>query len=112
MRRGEIWWASMPEPHASEPGYRRPVVIVSANSFNESNIQTVIVAIITSNLHLAHAPGNFKLAKSKSGINRDSVVNVSQIVTLDKTFLTEKVGRLSAKQLSLLDIGLQLVLSI
>ena len=102
----------MSEPRGSEPGYRRPVVIVSANAFNESNIQTVIVAIITSNLHLANAPGNFKLAKSKSGLNRDSVVNVSQIVTLDKAFLTEKIGRLSAKQLNLLDIGLQIVLNV
>ncbi|PHS25216.1 MAG: mRNA interferase MazF2 [Methylophaga sp.] len=112
MNRGEIWWASMPDPHASEPGYRHPIVIVSANYFNKSNIQTVIVAIITSNLHLADAPGNFKLTKSKSGLNRDSAVNVSQIVTLDKTFLTEKVGRLSTKQLNLLDVGLQLVLSV
>lgn len=102
----------MPKPHGSEPGFRRPVVIVSANSFNKSNIQTVIVAIITSKLHLAIAPGNFKLTKSKSGLNRESVVNVSQIVTLDKTFLTEKIGRLSAKQLNLLDVGIQLVLSI
>lgn len=112
MKRGEIWWASMAEPQGSEPGYRRPVVIVSANAFNESNIQTVIVIIITSNIRLAEAPGNFKLAKSNSGLSRDSVVNVSQIVTLDKSFLTEKISRLSSKQINSLDVGIQLVLGI
>ena len=112
MKRGEIWWAAMAEPRGSEPGYRRPVVIVSANAFNRSNIQTVIVVIITSNIRLADAPGNFKLARSKNGLSRDSVINVSQIITLDKLFLTEKISRLSVKQLSLLDTGIQLVLGI
>ena len=112
MKRGEIWWASMGEPRGSEPGYRRPVVIISSNEFNQSLIQTVVCAAITSNLRLINAPGNFKLAKSKSGINRDSVVNVSQLITLDKSFFTEQVGKLNNKQIYSLKEGLKLVLDI
>ena len=112
IKRGEIWWASMEEPRKSEPGYRRPVVIISINEFNQSNIQTVIAAVITSNFYLANAPGNFKLAKAGSHLNRDSVVNVSQLITLDKFFLTEKVGKLNTQQMHLLNAGLQLVLAI
>jgi mRNA interferase MazF len=112
VKRGEIWWASMGEPRGSEPGYRRPVVIISSNEFNQSLIQTVVCAAITSNLRLINAPGNFKLAKSKSGINRDSVVNVSQLITLDKSFFTEQVGKLNNKQIYSLKEGLKLVLDI
>jgi len=110
MKRGEIWWASMGEPRGSEPGYRRPVVIASSDEFNESHIQTVICVTITSNLRLSEAPGNFKLTKAKSGLSKDSVVNASQIITLDKSFLTEQAGSLSNKQLMLLSEGLRLVL--
>ena len=112
MNRGEIWWASLNAPRASEPGYCRPVVIASADSFNDSRINTVIVCVITSNLHLAEAPGNFLIGKKNSGLSRDSVVNVSQIITLDKSFLTEDVGRLTDKQLAGLDEGLKLVFSL
>ncbi len=112
MKRGEIWWALMGEPRGSEPGYRRPVVIISANEFNQSLIQTVVCATVTSNIRLTDAPGNFKLPKSKSGINRDSAVNVSQLITLDKSFLTEKVGKLNSRQIQLLKEGLKLVLGI
>ncbi|WP_369408846.1 type II toxin-antitoxin system PemK/MazF family toxin [endosymbiont of Lamellibrachia barhami] len=112
MKRGEIWWASMEEPRGSEPGCRRPVVVISSNEFNQSLIQTVICAVITSNLRLVNAPGNFKLAKSKSGINRDSVVNVSQIITLDKSYLTDQAGKLNNKQFLSLNEGLKLVLGI
>ena len=112
MKRGEIWWASLEEPRDSEPGYRRPVVIISANSFNESFINTVTVVVITSNLRLANAPGNFKLTKSKSGLNRESAVNVSQLLTLDKTFLTEQAGKLNSKQAIPLDEGLKLALNL
>ena len=112
MKRGEIWWASLDEPRKSEPGYRRPVVIVSANEFNQSKIQTVIAAVITSNLRLADAPGNFKLSKASSHLTKDSVVNVSQVITLDKIFLTEKVGKLNAQQIHALNEGLKLVLSL
>ncbi len=112
MLKGEIWWASLEEPHGSEPGYRRPVVIVSSNEFNKSKIKTVIAAVITSNLLLADAPGNFKLIKKSSGLNRDSVVNVSQLLTLDKSFLSEKTGKLNNKQSQLLRYGLHLVLDL
>ena len=112
MRRGEIWWASLPEPAGSGPGYRRPVVIVQANSFTESRIQTAIVAVITSNLRLAEAPGNVLITASRSALRKDSVVNVSQLITVDKTFLTERAGRLNSSQLRALDAGLKLVLAL
>ena len=112
VKRGEIWWASMGEPRGSEPGFRRPVVVVSSNDFNKSLIQTVICAVITSNLNLEKAPGNFKLNKSKQGLNKDSVVNISQLVTLDKSFLTEKAGQLNSKQSNSLNEGLKLVLNL
>jgi len=112
MKRGEIWWASLEEPRGSEPGFRRPVVIISSNEFNKSKIQTVIVAAITSNIRLSDAPGNFKLTKKSSGLNRDSVVNISQVLTLDKSFLSEKSGKLNTKQNQLLSYGLQLALNI
>lgn len=112
MKRGEIWWASIAEPQASEPGFRRPVIVISANDFNQSRIQTVTVTIVTSNLRLAEAPGNFRLSKKSSKLSRDSVVNVSQIVTLDKSFLTESVGQLDAKHLNLLNSGLKLALNL
>jgi len=112
MKRGEIWWASLEEPRGSEPGFRRPVVIISSNEFNKSKIQTVIVAAITSNIRLSDAPGNFKLTQKGSGLNHDSVVNISQILTLDKSFLSEKSGKLNTKQNQLLSYGLQLALNI
>jgi mRNA interferase MazF len=112
MKRGEIWWASLEEPRGSEPGYKRPVVIISSDAFNQSKIQTVIVAIVTSNLRLANAPGNISIAKRDSGLLKESVINVSQILTLDKSFLVEKVGRLPDKKISVLDEGLKLSLSI
>ena len=102
----------MDEPALSEPGYRRPVVVVSSNEFNQSLIQTVVCVTVTSNLALAQAPGNFKLPKSKNGLDRESVVNVSQIITLDKSFLTDSVGKLTARQMNELNLGLKLVLAI
>ena len=112
MKKGEIWWASLEEPRGSEPGFRRPVVIISSNEFNNSKIQTVIVAAITSNIRLGEAPGNFKLTKKGSGLTKESVVNVTQILTLDKSYLNEKSGKLNTKQNQLLNYGLQLALNI
>ena len=112
-KKGEIWWSDLDEPRGSEPGYIRPVVIVQSDEFNKSKIRTVIVAVITSNLKLARAPGNLKLATTKSiGLNKESVVNVSQIITLDKAYLTEKVGKLSTSQKQELAEGLKLVLDL
>ena len=112
MQRGEIWWASLPEPFASGPGFRRPVVIVQANQFNESRINTVIVATVTSNLRLADAPGNVYLDRNESNLPRDSALNVSQPLTVDKEFLTERVGDLSPPMIDSMNAGLRLVLGL
>lgn len=112
MKRGEIWWASLPEPTGSGPGFRRPVLVVQSNPFNSSRIATVVVAVITSNLQLAVAPGNVKIAKTESGLGKTSVVNVSQVLTLDRTFLFEQVRRLTDKKMVEVDQGLRLVLGL
>lgn len=112
MKRGEVWWANLPEPAGSEPGFRRPVLIVQADEFNRSRIRTVIAAAITSNVALAAAPGNVALSKKSVGLDRESVVNVSQIITLDKTFLTERIGRLTERKLRAVEDGLRLVLAL
>lgn len=110
MERGEIWWASLPDPTGSEPGFRRPVLIVQSDFFNVSQIQTVIVATISSNLNLSAAPGNVFLPASESGLPKVSVVNVSQIITVNKWSLTEKVSQLSPKKFSEVESGLRLIL--
>jgi mRNA interferase MazF len=110
--RGEIWWASLPVPRGSEPGYRRPVVIVQSDAFNRSEISTIVVAAISSNLRLAEAPGNIFLKRRDSKLSKDSVINVSQLLTLDKKYLTEKAGQLSLRHMQELDEGLKTVLSI
>ena len=112
MERGEIWWAELPDPEASEPGYRRPVVIVQSNAFNRSRIRTVIAVVLTSNLRLTEAPGNVLIPASDSGLPKDSVANVSQVITVDRTFLTERCGRLPGHLIKSIDDGLRLVLSL
>lgn len=112
IRRGEIWWASLPEPQGSSPGYKRPVLVIQANEFNESRINTVVVAAISSNLALAEAPGNKLIRPKASGLPRNSVINVSQIITIDKRFLTKRVRRLEDAELKEIDAGLRLVLSL
>ena len=94
IRRGELWWASLPEPVGSEPGYRRPVLVLQADSFNASRIATAIAVVVTSNLALQRAPGNILIPRNLSGLPKDSVANVSQLVTVDKSFLTERIGQL------------------
>jgi mRNA interferase MazF len=110
IQRGEIWWASLPEPMGSEPGYRHPVLVVQSDDFNRSRIATVVGVIITSNVRLTQAPGNIFLPKKLTSLPQDSVANVSQIVTIDKTFLTEKVGTLPSHILEQVEKGLRLVL--
>ena len=110
MYRGEIWWANLPSPTGSEPGYRRPVLLIQDDTFNQSRIGTVIVAAITSNTRLAEAPGNVLLEFGVSGLDKDSVVNVSQLLTIDKTFLTERVGALPDYLQESVDEGLRTVL--
>jgi mRNA interferase MazF len=112
LQRGEIWWADLPEPRRSEPGYRRPVLVIQADSFNHSRIQTVIVAVITGNLELAEAPGNVMLPARDSGLPRDSVVNVSQVLTLDRSYLTQHAGTLPARLQGSVDAGLRCVLQL
>jgi mRNA interferase MazF len=112
MKRGEVWWASLPAPIGSGPGFRRPVVVVQSNPFNQSRLATVIVAIITSNLALADAPGNVRVGKSESGLAKTSVVNVSQVITLDRELLTKRVRGLSADTMRQIDEGLRLALGL
>jgi mRNA interferase MazF len=112
MRRGELWWASLPTPDGSGPGMRRPVLIVQSNPFNESQIATVVVAVVTSNLALAQARGNVRLSRSHSGLAKPSVVNVSQLLTVDKRRLTERVAALSPQVMSRVDEGVRLVLGL
>ena len=113
MQRGEIWWASLPEkPTGSGPGLRRPVLVVQSNPFNESCISTVVVAAITSNMAHAEAPGNVRLARAESGLPKPSVVNVSQILTVDRALLTERVRTISQEPLLKVNNGLRLVLGL
>jgi mRNA interferase MazF len=112
VRRGEIWRVSLPTPSGSEPGFRRPVVVIQSDEFTQSRIQTVVVAVLTSNVRLAEAPGNVLVLAKETGLPKDSVVNASQIVTLDKSFLAEKAGRLSSAQMRAVEDGVRLVLSL
>ncbi len=112
MQRGEIWWAALPEPTGSGPGYRRPVLVVQADDFNRSRISTVVVAVLTSNIALAQAPGNVFVRARRTGLARDSVVNVSQVLTVDKRLLTEKIKALDAGSMAEVNDGLRLVLAI
>ena len=112
IARGDIWWADLPDPVASTPGGTRPVLIIQANSFNQSRIATVLAAVITSNERLAEVPGNVLIPQRESGLKRASVVNVSQVITADRTFLRARVGRLSAEAMSRVDHGLRLVLAL
>lgn len=112
MKRGEVWWASLPPPAGSGPGFRRPVLVVQSDPFNASRVATVIVAVVTSNLALADAPGNVRVSRSDSGLSKTSVVNVSQLLTLDRKLLTQRVRALPAATLRSVDEGLRLVLAL
>jgi mRNA interferase MazF len=112
IQRGEIWWTTLPEPVGSEPGFRRPVLIVQSNDFNRSRINTVIAVVITSNTRLAEAPGNVFLPRHVTGLSKDSVANISQVITIDKSFLTERIGSLPSQVLQQIETGLRLVLAL
>lgn len=112
MKRGEVWWASLPAPTGSGPGFRRPVVVVQSNPFNQSRIATVIVATIKSKLALADAPGNVRVGKSESGLAKPSVVNISQVITLERELLTQRVRGLPADTMRQIDEGLRLALGL
>lgn len=112
VRRGEVWWAGLREPVASEPGYRHPVIVVSSDDFNRSRIKTVLAVTLTTNLRLAEAPGNVLVVAEETGLPSDSVVNVSQVVTLDKSFLTERIGLVGERSMLTLEEGLRMVLAL
>ena len=106
----QIWWADLPEPVGSGPGLRRPVVVVQGDSFNRSRIAAVVCVPLTSNLRLADAPGNVLLPATSTGLPRDSVANVSQLVTLDRSLLTDRIGAVSVNQVAQILAGIDLVL--
>ena len=112
IEQGDIWWADLGEPEGSEPGFRRPVLIVQSDAFNRSRLQTVIAVVLTSNLRLVDAPGNVLMPAKATGLPRDSVANVSQLITVDREFLTDKIGRVRGQLQADLDSGLRLILAL
>jgi mRNA interferase MazF len=110
IAQGEVWWADLPKPAGSGPGFRRPVVVVQGDALNRSRIATVVCVPLTTNLKWSDAPGNVLLGSDLTGLPKDSVANVSQLVTLDKTLLTERVGKLSKAKTELLLTGIDIVL--
>jgi mRNA interferase MazF len=110
ITQGDVWWADLPEGRGSAPGFRRPVVVVQGDALNRSRIATVVCVAITSNLKWASAPGNLLLPSGATGLPRESVANVSQVMTLDKADLTERAGKLSRSKLELVLSGIDVVL--
>lgn len=111
-RRGEIWWAWLPPAIGSEPGFDRPVVVLQNDDFNQSDISTVIAASVTSNLRRADAPGNVLIPSAVSRLPRDSIVNLSQILAIDKDQFLERVGNLPSSVMAEIDAGLKLILNL
>jgi mRNA interferase MazF len=112
VRRGEIWWAELPEPAASAPGHRRPVMVVQGDAFNRSRLATVTVVALTSNIRLVDAPGNVLIPARASGLPRDSVANVTQIITVNRDLLTGRVRPLAPALLKQVDEGLRFALDL
>jgi mRNA interferase MazF len=110
IAQGEVWWADLPAPEGSAPGFRRPVVVVQGDAFNRSALRTAVCVPLTSNLRWAGAPGNVLLTARATGLPRDSVANVSQVVTLDRSVLAERSGKLSRPKLDLVLAGIDVVL--
>lgn len=112
VERGQVWWAELDQPRGSEPAFRRPLLIVQDDAFNRSRIRTVIAVVLTSNLRLLDAPGNVLIPAKLSGLSKDSVANVSQLVTLDRDFLIEPAGRIKGQVLKDVENGIRLVLGV
>jgi mRNA interferase MazF len=112
IERGTIWWADLAEPRGSEPGFERPILIVQADAFNRSRIQTVLAVVLSSNLRLVAAPGNVLIPAKASGLSKDSVANVSQVITIDRDYLRNGAGKLEVSLLRQVEDGLRLVLSL
>jgi mRNA interferase MazF len=110
IAQGEVWWADLAEPAGSEPGFRRPVVVVQGDAFNASSLRTAVCVVLTSNTRWADAPGNVLLTARATGLPKASVATVSQLVTLDRAALTERAGRLSPSNLELVLAGIDIVL--
>jgi mRNA interferase MazF len=111
ISQGEVWWADLPAPAKSAPGFRRPVLVVQSDSLNRSRIATVICIPLTSNVKWALMPGNVHLSARSTGLPKNSVANVSQLITIDKSLLTERVGKLPVSKLELVFAGIELVLA-
>ncbi len=112
IERGEIWWADLGSPDGSGPGFRRPILIVQSDAFNRSRLRTVLAVVLTTNLRLVEAPGNVLVPAKLSELPQDSVANVSQLVTVDRDFLIERVSQLQGQTLKSVDAGLRLVLAL
>ena len=110
IAQGQVWWADLPDPTGSGPGFRRPVIVVQGDAFNRSRIATVVCIPLTSNLRLAEAPGNVLLPAPSTGLPRDSVANVSQVLTIDRELLLDLVGQLPDRQLRLILAGIDVML--
>ena len=110
--RGEIWWADLPEPQGSVPGYRRPVLILQSDTVNRSRIATVTVVALTGNVRLVDAPGNVLIPAHASGLSRDSVANVTQVLTVNRDVLTERVRGLSPSLVTQVNVGLRFALDL
>ncbi len=110
VAQGDVWWADLPEPAGSGPGFRRPVVVVQGNPLNRSRIATVVCVPLTSNTVWAAAPGNVLLTSKATGLPKDSVANVSQIIALDRSVLTERLGRLGSKPRAQILHGIDIML--
>jgi len=107
---GEVWWADLRAPAGSEPGVRRPVVVIQGDALNRSRLATVVCVPLTSNLRWAEAPGNTLLTSRVTGLPKDSIANASQLVTLDRTVLTERVGKLPKAKVELILAGIDVIL--
>lgn len=112
VERGQVWWADLGEPVGSAPGLRRPLLIVQDDAFNRSRIRTVVAVVLTSNVRLVDAPGNVLIPARVAGLPKDSVANVSQVITVDRDVLTEPAGRIRGQLLKDVDSGLRLVLGL
>jgi mRNA interferase MazF len=110
--RGDVWWADLPDPTGAAPGYRRPVIVVQSDAFNRSRLATVTVVILTSNLRLVEAPGNVLVPSRAAGLPRDSIANVSQVLTVGRRVLTERLKRLPPALVDQIDDGLRLALAL